>query len=252
MLELVELKKKIEDEWEHHRRRTGRRRGRRSGRRRCRGGGGEDRLRRRPRRGRQQEDPGDQGRPCRHRAWPQGGQGPGRLRPPGRQGGREPGGGRPDQGPARRGRRQRRGRGSAGCTNGAWHSSARHHVRPLPPDQLGQRDDPLPLGQRQCGLELDPRLVRCPRARARSRGRRARARGSRGSRSAPRPPLRRVRAARQLRARLVSPGSRLRLAHPTCGSVSSFIAQASARSTTPRPRPADPAGRARLRRRSPR
>src|SRR5256885_2359360 len=39
-------------------------------------GGGEDLLRRRPHRGRRPEDPGDQGRPCGDGPRPQGGEGP--------------------------------------------------------------------------------------------------------------------------------------------------------------------------------
>ena len=71
-------------------------------------GRGEVLVRRRRHLGRRQEDPGDQGRPRDHRPRPQGGEGPGRRRPQHRQGRREPGGGRLDQGAAGRGRRRRR------------------------------------------------------------------------------------------------------------------------------------------------
>ena len=110
VLELVELKNKIEEEWGVTAAapvavaapgavaadgRCGRR--------------GEDVVRRRAHRRRSAEDPGDQGRPCRHRSRPQGGQGSRRRCAAGRQRGREPGRGRLDQVPARRGRGERRG-----------------------------------------------------------------------------------------------------------------------------------------------
>ena len=68
VLELVELKKAIEEEWGVTAAApvavaAARGRGRRR-----RGGGGEDLLRRRAHRRRRQEDPGDQGRPRDHRA----------------------------------------------------------------------------------------------------------------------------------------------------------------------------------------
>ena len=111
VLELVELKKAIEEEWgvtaaapvavAAPARAAGAAatapRPRRDG------------VRRRPHGRRRQEDPGDQGRPRGHRPRPQGGEGPRRRRPRRRQGGRRPGGGRLDQGAARGGRRQRRG-----------------------------------------------------------------------------------------------------------------------------------------------
>ena len=91
VLELVELKKKIEEEWGITAAApvavaaagappaggdgaAGRR--------------GEDSVRRRPHGRRRQEDPGDQGRPRGHRPRPQGGEGPRRRRPRRRQGGR--------------------------------------------------------------------------------------------------------------------------------------------------------------------
>ena len=58
------------------------------------------------------EDPGDQGRPRGHRPRPQGGEGPRRLGSEAGQGGRQPGRGRLDQGAARGGRR--RGRAQVG------------------------------------------------------------------------------------------------------------------------------------------
>ncbi len=104
VLELVELKNAIEEEWgvtaaapvavaaaPQRRRRRGRR-------------GGEGLVRRRPHRRRRQEDPGDQGRARGHRPRPQGGQGPRRRRPGRGQGGRREGRGRVDQGPDRGGR----------------------------------------------------------------------------------------------------------------------------------------------------
>ena len=109
VLDLVELKKKIEDEWPSPPplgRGRGRRRSRGRRRRRRRG---EDRVRRRPHGRGRQEDPGDQGRPRDHGPRPQGGRGPRRRRSERRQGGRGAGGGRLDQGAARGGRRLRRG-----------------------------------------------------------------------------------------------------------------------------------------------
>ena len=93
VLELVELKKKIEDEWGITAAAAvavaapgggGGGRGRR----------GEDVLRRRPHRRRRAEDPGDQGRPRDHRSRPQGGQGSRRLGARAGQGRRQPGRGR--------------------------------------------------------------------------------------------------------------------------------------------------------------
>ena len=92
----------------HHGRRSGRGRGARRRRRRRRRGGGEDLLRRRAHRGGRPEDPGDQGRARGHRSRPQGGEGPRRLGSEAGQGGRRPGGGRPDQGAARGSRRDSR------------------------------------------------------------------------------------------------------------------------------------------------
>ena len=108
VLELVELKNKIEEEWGITAAApvavaaaggaAARRRGRR----------GEDGVRRRPHRGRPAEDPGDQGRPRDHRARPEGSEGPRRLGSQAGQGGRQPGRGRLDQGAARGSRRRRR------------------------------------------------------------------------------------------------------------------------------------------------
>src|SRR3954451_12296267 len=95
---------------------------------RSRGRRGEDGIRRRPHRGRRPEDPGDQGRPRRHRARPQGGQGPRRLGPPAGQGGRRPGRGRHRQGAAGRGRRLGRDQVDPRAERGreiAWHSLER-------------------------------------------------------------------------------------------------------------------------------
>ena len=119
VLELVELKKKIEDEWgitaaapvavaapARWRRRRGR--------------GGADGVRRRPHRRGWPEDPGDQGRPRDHRPRPEGGEGPRRLGSEAGQGGRRPGRGRLDQGAAR---------GSRGDRRGQVASPARLHAR---------------------------------------------------------------------------------------------------------------------------
>ena len=91
VLELVELKKKIEEEWGITAAApvavAAAARPRRGG---GDGGRGADGVRRRAHRRRRQEDPGDQGRPRDHGPRPQGGEGPRRRRPQRRQGGREP------------------------------------------------------------------------------------------------------------------------------------------------------------------
>src|SRR3977135_3003162 len=89
VLELVELKNKIEEEWGITAAApvavaagpagAGGGGGGPGG-----GGGGAACLRRRAHGRGPAEDPGDQGRPCRHRSRPQGGQGPGRLGASGR------------------------------------------------------------------------------------------------------------------------------------------------------------------------
>ena len=109
VLELVELKKKIEEEWGITAAAAvavaapGAGGGRRGGR------GGEDGVRRRPHGRRPAEDPGDQGRPRRHRPGPQGGEGSRRRRAQPGEGRREPGRGGLHQGAARGGWRLRRG-----------------------------------------------------------------------------------------------------------------------------------------------
>ena len=80
VLELVELKKKIEDEWGVTAAAPVAVAAPAARRRRCRRGRGEDLVRRRPHGRRAAEDPGDQGRPRGHRPRPQGGQGPRRRR----------------------------------------------------------------------------------------------------------------------------------------------------------------------------
>ena len=118
VLELVELKKKIEDEWGITAAAPVAAAAAGAAAAGAAGDGaaarGEDRVRRRPDRRRRQEDPGDQGRSRGHRARAQGGQGPRRRRAEGRQGGRRTGGGRLDQGAARGGRRHGRGQVGAG------------------------------------------------------------------------------------------------------------------------------------------
>src|SRR4029453_17282977 len=92
VLELVELKNKLEEEWGVTAAAPG--------------AGG---VRRRAYGRRRPEDPGDQGRPRRHGPRPERGEGPRRRRAQPGQGGRAAGRGRLDQGAAGRGRRHGRG-----------------------------------------------------------------------------------------------------------------------------------------------
>src|SRR3954451_3429226 len=134
VLELVELKNKIEEEWgitaagpvavaAAPRARGGAPGGPRR-RRRCAGRRGEDGVRRRPHRRGPAEDPGDQGRARDHRPRAEGGEGPRRRRAERRQGGRRPRGGRLGQGAARGGRRLRRDQVAPGSDMCRWASSA--------------------------------------------------------------------------------------------------------------------------------
>ena len=127
--------------------------------------GGADGVRRRPDRRRRQEDPGHQGRPRRHRPWPEGGQGARRRGPQAGQGGHRQGRGRQAQGRARRGRRVRR----AQVAHLARRTSPCHQGPPIGgPSSLGatRRSQTCPAdhasvpcgarGDTRCGVRLRP------------------------------------------------------------------------------------------------